>query len=58
MVGDLEKLSRALSDDTPEKLAERELQQKAQEIQDALRQTGVYEDPSLGVRISARVPAA
>jgi len=58
VVGDLEKLSRALSDDTPEKLAERELQQKAEQIQEALRRDGVYEDASLGVRISARVAAA
>jgi len=58
VVGDLEKLSRALSDDTPEKLAERELQQKAQQIQEALSRDGVYEDASLGVRISARVAAA
>lgn len=56
MVGDLEKLSRAISDATPEKAAERELQQKAQQIQDALRENGVYEDTSLGVRISNIVP--
>ncbi len=56
MVGDLEKLSRAISDATPEKAAERELQQKAQQIQDALRENGVYEDASLGVRISTTVP--
>ena len=56
MVGDLEKLSRALSDGTPEKVAERELQQKAQQIQDALRRDGVYEDADLRVRISSTVP--
>ena len=58
MVGDLEKLSRALSDDTPEKLVERELQQKAPQIEEALRRNGVYEDATLGVRISGRVAAA
>lgn len=58
MVGDLEKLSRALSDDTPEKLAERELKQKAQQIEAALRTNGVYEDASLGVRISGKVTTA
>ncbi len=57
MVSDLEKLSRALSDGTPEKVAERGLQQKAQEIQEALRRDGVYEDTNLGVRITAKVPA-
>ena len=57
MVGDLEKLSRALSE-TPEKLAERELKQKAQQIEEALRNNGVYEDASLGVRISGKVTAA
>jgi len=57
VVSDLEKLSRAISDATPEKAVARELQQKAQQIQDALRRDGVYEDANLGVRISATVPA-
>ena len=55
MVGNLEKLSRALSSDTPEKVAERELYRKAPQILDALRQYGFYDDETLGVRISARV---
>jgi hypothetical protein len=37
VVGDLEKLSRALSDDTPEKQTERELKQKASEIEECTR---------------------
>jgi hypothetical protein len=57
VVTDLEKLSMAISESTPEKAAERELQQKAAEIQDALNRNGVYEDRALGVRISTRVPA-
>ena len=58
MVADLEKLSQTLSNDTPEKMVERELQEKAQQIREALSRDGVYEDASLGVRISARVPVA
>lgn len=54
MVSDLEKLSRAVSDATPEKAAERELKQKAQQIREALERDGVYEDPALGLRISTR----
>jgi hypothetical protein len=57
VVSDLDKLSRALSDATPEKVAERELKEKAQEIQEALLRDGVYEDAALGVRIRAKVPA-
>lgn len=53
MVGDLEKLSKALSEDTPEKFAEREINKKAFEISEALHRDGVYNDPKLGVRISA-----
>jgi hypothetical protein len=53
VVGDLEKLSRALSEGTPEKLAEREINRKAVEIGEALRRDGVYVDTELGVRISA-----
>lgn len=53
MVTDLERLSKALSDDTPEKLAERELRENADKIAHALETTGVYEDPKLGLRISA-----
>jgi hypothetical protein len=56
VVVDLEKLSRAISDATPEKAVERELQQKAPQIQEALREHGVYEDAALGVRISTTVP--
>ena len=55
MVGNLEKLSRALSSDTPEKIWERELQKKAPQILAALRQYGFYDDETLGVRISATV---
>ena len=54
MVTDLEKLSRAVSDATPEEAAERELKQKEQEIREALERDGVYENPALGVRISTR----
>ena len=56
MVVDLEKLSRAISDATPEKAVERALQEKAPQIEDALRERGVYEDVGLGVRISTTVP--
>jgi hypothetical protein len=54
VVTDLEKLSRAISEATPEKEVERELEQRAPEIRDALERTGVYENASLGVRISTR----
>jgi ADP-ribose pyrophosphatase YjhB (NUDIX family) len=57
VVADLEKLSQALSNDTPEKLAERELREKADQILEALRRDGFYDDTKLGVRISS-VPAA
>jgi hypothetical protein len=58
VVSDLDKLSKAISDSTPEKAVERELKQKAQEIRDALDRDGVYENAALGVRISTtRVPA-
>jgi hypothetical protein len=53
LVGDLEKLSQALSKDTPEKLAEREITQNAAEIQEALSRDGIYVDKKLGIRISA-----
>lgn len=53
MVTDLERLSKALSDDTPEKLAERAITEKADEIARALATTGVYEVAKLGLRISA-----
>jgi hypothetical protein len=53
LVTDLERLSKALSDDTPEKLAERAISENADEIANALKTTGVYEDPKLGLRISA-----
>ena len=53
MVSDLQKLSEALSADTPEKLAEREIRDKRAEIAEALRRDGVYTDPKLGVRILA-----
>ena len=56
MVTDLDKLSRAIANATPEKIAERELQQKAEQIQDALRRNGVYDDKTLGVRISTNIP--
>ena len=57
MVTDLAKLSKAIADATPEKAAERRLQEKVQEIQEALRQNGVYDDPTLGIRISGTKPA-
>ena len=53
MVTDLERLSKALSEDTPEKLAERAITENATAIAHALETTGVYEDPKLGFRISA-----
>jgi ABC-type branched-subunit amino acid transport system substrate-binding protein len=53
MVTDLERLSKALSDDTPEKLAERAISQNADKIARALETNGVYEDAKLGLRISA-----
>jgi hypothetical protein len=53
LVTDLERLSKALSDDTPEKLAERVITEKADEIAKALSTNGVYEDAKLGLRISA-----
>lgn len=53
MVTDLERLSKALSDGTPEKLVERAISEKADEIVRALETTGVYEDAKLGIRISA-----
>jgi hypothetical protein len=53
MVTDLERLSKALSDDTPEKFAERAISQNADKIARALETTGVYEDAKLGLRISA-----
>jgi hypothetical protein len=53
VVSDLQKLSEALSADTPEKLAEREIRDKRAEIAEALRRDGVYTDPKLGVRILA-----
>ncbi|MBV9181507.1 MAG: hypothetical protein JO356_09345 [Acidobacteria bacterium] len=53
MVGDLRKLTQALSEQTPEKLAEREIQEKSVEIEEALKRNGVYTDPKLGVRIVA-----
>jgi hypothetical protein len=53
LVTDLERLSKALSDDTPEKLAEREITKNADKIAYALETTGVYEDAKLGLRISA-----
>ena len=52
MVTDLERLSKALSEDTPEKLAERGLRDNADKIAHSLETTGVYEDPKLGLRIS------
>ena len=58
MVTDLEKLSKTLSEDTPEKLAERAISERADEIAKALQTNGVYEDQALGIRISADlVPA-
>ena len=53
MVSDLKRLTQALSKDTPEKMAEREIQEKSAEIAEALRRDGVYTDPKLGVRILA-----
>jgi ABC-type branched-subunit amino acid transport system substrate-binding protein len=53
MVTDLGRLSKALSDDTPEKLAERAISQNADKIARALETNGVYEDAKLGLRISA-----
>jgi hypothetical protein len=53
MVTDLERLSKALSDDTPEKLAERAISQNADKIARSLETNGVYEDAKLGLRISA-----
>jgi hypothetical protein len=53
VVGDLEKLSEALSKDTPEALAQREIARRATEIQDALCRDGVYVNEKLGIRISA-----
>jgi hypothetical protein len=58
VVTDLERLSKALSDDTPEKLAERAISENADEIAHALETTGVYEDAKLGLRISADTAAA
>jgi hypothetical protein len=57
VVTDLAKLSKAIADATPEKAVERKLQEKVQEIQEALRQNGVYDDPTLGIRISGTMPA-
>jgi hypothetical protein len=57
LVSDLEKLSRALSQDTPEEMAEREISQRASEIESALRRDGVYVNQKLGIRISADLPA-
>jgi hypothetical protein len=53
VVGDLKKLTQALSEDTPEKIAEREIHEKSAEIAEALRRDGVYTDAKLGVRILA-----
>ncbi len=53
MVTDLARLSQALSEDTPEKLAERAITENADKIAHALETTGIYEDPKLGLRISA-----
>lgn len=55
MVSDLEKLSKAISDATPEKAAARELEEKANEIKAALKRDGFYENFDLGLRISRRV---
>ena len=55
MISDLEKLSRALSKDTPEEVAKCEIKQKASEIERALQREGVYYDSALRVRISADV---
>lgn len=53
LVTDLEKLSKALADDTPEKVVERAISEKADEIAKALEKDGVYEDGRLGLHISA-----
>ena len=58
MVTDLERLSKALAEDTPEKLAERAISENADKITRALETTGVYEDTKLGLRISADTAAA
>jgi hypothetical protein len=55
VVSDLQKLSQALSKDTPEKVAEQEIKQRAPEIERALQRDGVYYDSALRVRISADV---
>ncbi len=55
MISNLEKLSQALSQDTPEKVAKCEIKQKASEIERALQRDGVYYDSALRVRISADV---
>jgi hypothetical protein len=57
VVNDLQRLSKALSEDTPEKLAERSIKDNAAEIIASLEKTGVYEDAELGLRISADTPA-
>jgi hypothetical protein len=57
VVNDLQRLSKALSEDTPEKLAERSIKDNAAEIIQALETNGVYEDSELGLRISADTPA-
>ncbi len=57
MVNDLQRLSKALSDDTPEKLAERSIKENAAEIIASLEKNGVYENAELGLRISADTPA-
>jgi hypothetical protein len=53
VVTDLERLSKALSEDTPEKLAERAITENADKIAHALETEGFYEDPKLGLRICA-----
>ena len=53
MVTDLERLSKALSEDTPEKVVERAIAQNADKIAHALETQGFYHDPKLGLRISA-----
>jgi hypothetical protein len=55
MVGDLEKLSKALTNDTPEKLVERQIRDRAAEIRETLRRGEPYIDRNLGVRITADV---
>jgi hypothetical protein len=57
VVNDLQRLSKALSDDTPEKLAERSIKENAAEIIASLEKNGVYENAELGLRISADTPA-